>query len=110
MSHPFATVAGRHADEPADARVLALLDPQLEAAESMTYRELDDRARSVAAQVPNALWAGLIRDATLGIDNGRQGRSSGDGFIAEPIDAFDERELSQVLRRRIDDPLNGGPS
>jgi acyl carrier protein len=56
-----------------------------------------------------ASLAGLIRDTKLGIDTGRQGRS-GDAFTAEQIDALDERELTEVLRRRIDDVLDGGPS
>src|ERR1700676_2599650 len=107
---PFATLARRHAGERPDARVPSFLDPQLEVVESLTYRERDDRARSVAAQVPNVLWAGLIRDTKLGIETGRQGRSSGDAFTAEQIDALDERELTELPRRRIDDVLDGGPS
>ena len=56
-----------------------------------------------------ASLAGVIRDTKLGIDTGRQRRSSGDVFTAEQIDALDERELTEALRRRIDDVLNGGP-
>jgi acyl-CoA synthetase (AMP-forming)/AMP-acid ligase II/acyl carrier protein len=55
-----------------------------------------------------ASLAGLIRGTELGIDTGLQRQSSGDAYTAEQIDALDEGEVADVLRRRIDDVLGGG--
>jgi acyl-CoA synthetase (AMP-forming)/AMP-acid ligase II/acyl carrier protein len=41
----------RHADERPDERVLSFVDARLEIVESLTYRQLDHRARSVAASL-----------------------------------------------------------
>jgi hypothetical protein len=55
-----------------------------------------------------ASLAGLIRGTELGIDTGLQRQSSGEAYTAEQIDALDEGEVADVLRRRIDDVLGGG--
>jgi acyl-CoA synthetase (AMP-forming)/AMP-acid ligase II/acyl carrier protein len=55
-----------------------------------------------------ASLAGLIRSTKLGIDTGRRGRSNGDAYTAEQIDALDESEIVELLQRRIDDVLDGG--
>jgi acyl-CoA synthetase (AMP-forming)/AMP-acid ligase II/acyl carrier protein len=54
-----------------------------------------------------ASLAGLIRATKLGGDASHQGRSNGGVYTAEQIDALDEGELAEVLRRRIDDVLDG---
>jgi acyl-CoA synthetase (AMP-forming)/AMP-acid ligase II/acyl carrier protein len=54
-----------------------------------------------------ASLAGLIRSAKLGTDTGRQKRRDGHVYSAEQVDALDERELAEVLQRRIDDVLDG---
>jgi acyl carrier protein len=54
-----------------------------------------------------ASLADLIR-SELGIDTTQQGPSSAGAHAAEQIHALDERELAEVLRRRIDDVLRGG--
>jgi acyl-CoA synthetase (AMP-forming)/AMP-acid ligase II/acyl carrier protein len=57
-----------------------------------------------------ASLAGLIRSAKLGIDISKRGRSKGDGYTADQIDALDEHQILEILRQRIDDVLDGGRS
>jgi acyl carrier protein len=57
-----------------------------------------------------ASLAGLIRSAKLGVDTSQRGRSKGDAYTAEQIDALDEHQIMEILRRRIDDVLDGGRS
>jgi acyl-CoA synthetase (AMP-forming)/AMP-acid ligase II len=54
----------------------------------------------------NLTWQTPLTE--LGIDTGQQGHSSGDACTAEQIAALDEREVAEVLRRRIADVLDGG--
>jgi acyl-CoA synthetase (AMP-forming)/AMP-acid ligase II/acyl carrier protein len=55
-----------------------------------------------------ASLADLIRAAKLGIGNGHASRWGRDVFTVEQIDGLTECELSNLLRRRIDDVLDGG--
>ncbi len=57
-----------------------------------------------------ASLAGLIRSAKLGVDTSQRGRSKGVAYTAEQIDALDEHQIMEILRRRIDDVLDGGRS
>jgi acyl-CoA synthetase (AMP-forming)/AMP-acid ligase II/acyl carrier protein len=54
-----------------------------------------------------ASLASLIRTTKLGIDIGVRGPSNGDAYTAEQIDALDESELADILRRRVDGVLQG---
>ena len=55
---PLPVRIGRYADETPDLRVLSFLDRGLEVVDSLTYRELDQRARSVAAGLRDRGHAG----------------------------------------------------
>ena len=55
-----------------------------------------------------ASLAGLIRAVKLGSGNGHPAHGDRDVYTAEQIDALAERELSDLLRQRIDDVLEGG--
>lgn len=55
-----------------------------------------------------ASLADLIRATKLGIGNGHASRWGRDVFTAEQIDGLAECDLSDLLRRRIDDVLDGG--
>jgi acyl carrier protein len=55
-----------------------------------------------------ASLAGLIRSAKLGIYPTKQLRHNGFAYTADQIEAFDERDLTELLHLRIAEVLDGG--